>query len=560
MKKMNRKSVSAILTLVLALSVSLTACSKGSQSGNETKDAPAANATKNQSTSENTQASEEVSPFKEHMDISVAYWEIGSAFQNPENDEVLKKLQEKLNITIKPVQIGWSDYSEKIKVWAASGELPDIFTTNLPDVDMQLYLSWAKQGIVRALPDDMSKFPNIAPYLDSPDVQALKVDGKFYTYPRYNYPNIDGWMPDRAILVRKDWMEKLGLKDPQNFGEFKALLKAFVTQDPNGNGKQDEIGLEGHGAMSHYLDFAFTSTLPQAATNYWVKENDKWIPHYMSAKFPKMLEQWRSLYQEGLLDKDFSIYKNDEGTDVFTQGRSGALVFSVSPGHLKSLSDKWTQYNPNSKFSDNVKMLPLWPDDQGKRYHFVMPTYWSESYFSAQVDDKKMERIMYLYDYLASPEGSRLTRYGIEGVDYKLEGDQPVSLLKEGEELSKKYPSAGALSFLVSWASDTEQVDTPANRAKFGDDIFNLFQDSVEWMKDNTEAIPVNFDIQSIALLEPKVNGFTVNEVDEDILKTVIGKGDIATTWQQTLKNYEKLGLTKIIEDVNKQALEKGIQ
>ena len=42
----------------------------------------------------------------------------------------------------------------------------------------------------------------------------------------------------RGWWVRQDWLDKLGLKAPQNVDELYTVLKAFRDRDPNGNGKE----------------------------------------------------------------------------------------------------------------------------------------------------------------------------------------------------------------------------------------------------------------------------------------------------------------------------------
>ena len=56
-------------------------------------------------------------------------WDIQNGFDDPDakDDTIFNDLQKKLNVTVNPVQITWNDWQEKAKVWAASGQLPDIF-------------------------------------------------------------------------------------------------------------------------------------------------------------------------------------------------------------------------------------------------------------------------------------------------------------------------------------------------------------------------------------------------------------------------------------------------
>jgi len=58
-------------------------------------------------------------------------------------------------------------------------------------------------------------------------------------------PDIIPYLPDgkygRAYWIRTDWLEALDLEVPQTVDEYEAVLRAFKTQDPNGNGEADEV-------------------------------------------------------------------------------------------------------------------------------------------------------------------------------------------------------------------------------------------------------------------------------------------------------------------------------
>jgi len=53
------------------------------------------------------------------------------------------------------------------------------------------------------------------------------------------------YLPDgkygRGYWIRTDWLEALDLEVPQTVDEYEAVLRAFKTQDPNGNGEADEV-------------------------------------------------------------------------------------------------------------------------------------------------------------------------------------------------------------------------------------------------------------------------------------------------------------------------------
>ncbi|MGI5856848.1 MAG: extracellular solute-binding protein [Candidatus Merdivicinus sp.] len=70
-------------------------------------------------------------------------------------------------------------------------------------------------------------------------------NGSIYVFPNYAPAQVDMW--DGRWYINKNWLDKLGMDYPKTTDDLYHVLKAFKTQDPNGNGKQDEIPLVGSG-------------------------------------------------------------------------------------------------------------------------------------------------------------------------------------------------------------------------------------------------------------------------------------------------------------------------
>jgi putative aldouronate transport system substrate-binding protein len=47
------------------------------------------------------------------------------------------------------------------------------------------------------------------------------------------------------VWVRQDWLDKLGLEGPQTIDDIESIARAFIEQDPDGNGVADTYGLTG---------------------------------------------------------------------------------------------------------------------------------------------------------------------------------------------------------------------------------------------------------------------------------------------------------------------------
>lgn len=72
--------------------------------------------------------------------------------------------------------------------------------------------------------------------------QVTMPDGEIYSMPKYDEV-LWTLMGNYHAFINADWLEKLNLEMPETTDELVEVLKRFVNDDPNGNGKNDEIGI-----------------------------------------------------------------------------------------------------------------------------------------------------------------------------------------------------------------------------------------------------------------------------------------------------------------------------
>lgn len=498
-----------------------------------------------------TTATKDENPYKDPMEISIAMWDIESSLAKATEDKIFQDVLKKFNITIKPINTTWDDYGQKIQMWAASSQLPDIFATDA--IGTQYYRNWVNQGVVKALPD-LSKYPNLAKYFEAPDIKGLQENGKYFCIPRRMFPTVEWSALDRVVLYRWDLAQKAGItKEPETWDEFKALLKAVVTKDPEG---KNITGLTASttkmigGFFWLYGNAAATSD-GSGSDFKWIKEDGKYIPAVFSKNALPALKNMREMFTDKLVDPDIALTKPNVAYDKFVAGKAAALLFGGGYTTIDNTinAQRWQKVNPNVDFVSNVKTLKPLKGPDGQRYHAVFKTYWSESYLSAKVDDKKTDRIMRLYDYIVSQEGKDLLTYGIKDVDYKVEGNKKVMI--EKKPIYEKYP---AISFLKNLAvyenSDAYSMDNPTIAdLKIRQDGVNY----IDWVIKNSK-VP-EYDIRLTYLSTPTKDKFSVLDHD-DLLKIMIGQDSVDKMWQDTLNVYKSKGLDKMIDEVNAKAKE----
>lgn len=214
--------------LVLASALLLTACS--SKSSTASPDYELKNIT---------------FPLKKEVTLKFMTNTSTMAPKNPNEKLILKRLEKETG-----VHIDWtnyqSDFAEKRNLDISSGDLPDaIHNDGASDVEL---MSWAKQGVIVPVEDLIDKYmPNLKKILDeNPEYRSLITapDGHIYSFPWIEELG-EGKESIHSVndmaWINKEWLDKLGLEMPQTMDDLVKVLEAFKTQDPNGNGKADEI-------------------------------------------------------------------------------------------------------------------------------------------------------------------------------------------------------------------------------------------------------------------------------------------------------------------------------
>lgn len=157
-----------------------------------------------------------------------------------ENNVWTRAYEEEYGIQVKTLwAVDPSQMAQKMNLTIASGEIPDFFRVNatqfkqLAEADMladltDAYNTYASDSVKSLLNEEGSMA------LDS-----ATIDGKLMAIP-FTSPSREG---AHMVYIRTDWLEALGLPEPQTMDDLLRISEAFATQDPDNNGEQDTYGL-----------------------------------------------------------------------------------------------------------------------------------------------------------------------------------------------------------------------------------------------------------------------------------------------------------------------------
>lgn len=544
--KTTKQIISALLASLMLIA-SMSACGTS-----ESTAKTAASGETKASTASTASASEN----KEHMDISIALWDTDAALANAATDQFLQEMYKKLNITLVPRTITWDDYTQKAQVWAASGDMPDIMSIDA--VGTSYYRNWIDQGVVRALPQDLSKYPLLAKYMEDSDIQAIKQDdGKFYCVPRKLYTDPIKDAHARNVFYRWDLAQKAGItKEPTTWEEFKTMLKTIVQKDPE---KKKISGLTAVN-VKQIGGFFWLFSNPAACSDgsgndfKWIKDDGKYVPAVLDTKYSlPALKNVREMYEQKEIDPDIAQIKGTQAYDKFVSGQAAAILEVGMPNFNNQINGRWKKLYPNTPILNSVKRTNFFPSTDGKTYQTLFKSYWSESYFGSKVDDKKMARIMELYEYMLQPDVKNFYRFGVKGVDWT-ETNGKVKLLKSMDDINKEQPSATSIQTLVEY---DDELGYGENNLVFDPAILKYARENLEVAKKVTQK--PEYEVKLTYVSTPTKNKFSI--LDHDfMLKIMAGKEPVEKMWNDTLNDYKAKGLDKMITEVNEKAKEMNIQ
>ncbi len=532
-----KRLLSAILILVLVIS----GCSN-IQNAQDQEELPLPDSVKN-------------IEFKEHLNISVAFWDIQDMVAGKKEDALLSYIEKTFNVTFEPVSVSWSDYKEKYQIMSATGSLPDMFANLTISSADNNYSSGLNNLIlsnsIRSLPEDLSNYPNIRNLIDK--CGNIQINGLNYVIPRISFQDKILGSSDAAMLVRKDWMKKLGLSQPESLEEFINLVRAFANNDPDGNGRKDTIGYNVNNRVA-LGKWVMLGIAPECNVYNWIQTDQGYIPSFITDDFKKVVKAYRTLYEVGGLDPDFYTKKSSDAVHDFASGKLGALEYKSSPSSIMELKSLWEMYQ-DTPFEDSVDVLHIFPADDGNYYSNSSRIFWSETLFSSNVDDAKMERILYIYDYLLSGQGLELVKFGIEGVDYEKRDGGYHCLIDTGNQslitvLMKKYPSLALFANLAAWGGTWDDFeDNGLNNLRYGEYAMELARKDILWNQKNTIQVERPYDF----MLMPKetLDHFNTETVIDDFTRVIIGKGDPIAMWDHIVEGYYANGLKAYIDRQN---------
>lgn len=367
------------------------------------------------------------SSYPMQTDVTLSYWvglnpNTASVAENLGKTRYGEELQKQTGVSINFIHPPIGQESEQFNIILSSGNLPDIVEADWLNftggpkkaVDEKLIINL--NDVIDDYAPNLKKYLSERPEIDK-SVKANNDDGTFY----YVFPFIreDPLLKtNQGLVLRKDWLDELGLEIPETIDEWHNVLTLFK---------------EKKGSLAP-LSFAYGTDIPPVLVNGiftgaygitadWFVEDGKVIYGPADERYKKFLTLFSQWYKEGLIDPNIASVDQTMLDTKIINNTTGA-----SYGWGGSWLGKWIPALKQQNPGYDLIAAPSPVMNKGDKPEFGQLDQSYPGGFSAAITTscKNVEIAARFLDYNYSEAGHILQNFGIEGESYNMVNGYPT--------------------------------------------------------------------------------------------------------------------------------------
>lgn len=492
-------------------------------------------------------------------------------------NEFSKYMAEKTGVNVNFIMVPEQAATEKLALTLASGDYPDAFLGFGIDGDLEatygsqehLFLPLNKYYNTDWMPNMMKAFedfPESVGYMTN-------IDGNIYSIPRlegcFHCSNM------AKMFVYQPFLDKLGLAVPTTTDELYTVLKAIKTQDPNGNGKADEIPMAGSiigwaDQVERFLLNSFiycdldTNVNADAMSNVGFLMNGKTVDTTVNKDaYREGLAYIAKLYKEGLIYNGSFTQDSSQLTQLVESSAQPVVGFAAGGwrGQFTTIS--------GSRFPEFRAIAPL----KGPEGVQETPNFLQTPSAGALVISSKSpyaDAIMRYFDFMYSDEGLLMQRNGFQGTAWDWASDGQVGLDgkpavwqqlqlwndKDPQNITWIQVTAGSMSYALKngLANDPITPDDPSyyladnNEKTLYDETANLYKPYAHTDLEVPELKYTAEENEKYSTIRIELANF----IRQSAVKFMVGTLDVNDdkVWNDYLASLDKLQMGTILQSM----------
>ncbi|MGX4586191.1 ABC transporter substrate-binding protein [Paenibacillus chitinolyticus] len=472
-------------------------------------------------------------PVKVSLSLSDSLNKYALANTDINNDKWVKKLGEMTGVQLDIKLVPHAEFKPKTALMFASNDIPDVMNTiqgmfpEGPDM-----IGAIKGGLFMPLDDLLKEYgQDLLKAIPKEAWEEVKYKGKIYAIPEYlSVPT------RRATFIRKDLLDATGLPAPKTINEFLNVLRAMKK-----NGVEQPFAFRQNFV---YSDFIFGAYDVMPYSTMFEKIGDEVVPKFFKVEqMQKALQVYKTMYDEGLMTKDFASVDGNKWTNNINAGKSGIW------NHNANLLMTWINTTKVTNPKSEVVIIPSPVGDDGKGGMMKYSYTGGLSYINSKVSKEKAAAIVKMLNFMVTEQGDKFFNFGIEGDTYQTQDGKVV--YKQPKTPEETYEEQFR-SVILRLVEDTALNRTLLSQTEDGKKLIQQFDTIVA--KEGRDGISFAPELASSAKFTDA--GLKFSDMPpvilDHMLKMVYGKEPISD-WPKVLEEWKAKGGN----DIKKEATER---
>ncbi|MFX4271268.1 hypothetical protein ACQBAR_11715 [Propionibacteriaceae bacterium Y1685] len=325
------------------------------------------------------------------------------ANSGPEKNAWWKQLAEQTGSEWQIQNVPFLEYSDKLDVTMASGDIPDLVQLAIVPQFPKLLDKYFTDLSSHLEGDKIKKYPGLAS-IPTAAWEAASLNGRIFGLPQPRYPL------GRIISTRGATLKEKGIeKTPTiaNGEEFRAMLTELSNPK------------EGKFALGQQPTTWFVPAVAEmlGAPNKWREEGGKFTHWYETEEYAAAIQEVKKWWEAKLIHPEAF---NDQSLVWLEAGTISVYMQSVAG---------WSQYATEYPDWDLGMVVTPKFEGGGPAVKHLGPASYSAFIGVKAGSEERVDQILKAVDYLASPFGTTQyleAVYGVEGKHYDFKGSDPV--------------------------------------------------------------------------------------------------------------------------------------
>ena len=464
--------------------------------------------------------------------------------ENYNGFEYMQELEKQTGVHVETTEVNFFTASEQYNVIIASGDYPDMFK------NIGSYYSTGLAGaqadeIIIDLTDDLAEYaPNYDFLIHSNAAQTpyFLTDGMALQF----MGTYDSFINNQGLVVRKDWLEDLGMDVPETYDELHDVLVAFKNE----KGASTPIYMtnncnittltEGYNVASFAASGNAGGAGGAAAGLPYFVDNGEIKCSLIEDDFRDYLKMLNSWLDEGLMDPDFISIEYDPFSS-YLDGQITSDQMGVWP----------TSGEGVDKYTVPVTCMPSPVQNKGDMQHLTEMTLAPAddiTSISISTGCENPEIAMQWLDYWFSEDGILLYNFGLEGIDFELDGDGTPLFTDAVVNNEFDLPVSQYMRCRCAFGT-MPSLMLRYRTAYLNADLVNEAWDVWTSNLDGTMAISSNVTMTTEAAEEEgRIASDILTYANQKVAQFAIGDADIDAEWDSFVADLESMNIGRCIE------------